>query len=206
MIVQKRSIMLLSMKMKMKVRRPPPMTSTAIEVLDLLFWKVHRILDLEGVSILQWAFMHRAFLHESGVAFNAILKATGDSKDNVRRAARALEKANIGRVTADPSDGRARIFVLTKLGRRRTLHLWEAIKAELLASVGAREIFSKRAERFTRHMWHASMYLASGDLASKETTDDRDHNRVAVPDNSLRYVEVPKKTRSLFVDSREVPF
>ena len=196
--------MLLSMKIN--ARRPPPMTSTAIEVLDLLFWKVHRILDVESVSILQWAFMHRGYLHERGVPFNAILKATGDSKDNVRRAARSLEKANFGKVIADPSDGRARMFVLTKLGRERTLHLWEAFRAELLASVGAREIFSKRAERFTRHMWHASMYLASGDLANEEMADDRDYNRVAVPDNSLRYVELPKKTRSLFIDSEEGPF
>jgi DNA-binding MarR family transcriptional regulator len=180
------------------------MTSTTIEVLDLLFWKVHRILDQNGVSILQWAFMHRGFLHERGVSFNAILKATGDSKDNVRRAARSLEKASVGKVIADPSDRRARIFVLTKLGRGRTLHLWEAFKAELLASVGAREIFSKRAERFTRHMWHASMYLASGDIASRELADDRCDNRVAAPDNSLRYVEMPKKTKPLFIDSEKV--
>lgn len=198
--------MLLSMKIS--ARRPPPMTSTAIEVLDLLFWKVHRILDVDGVSILQWAFMHRGFLHERGVSFNAILKATGDSKDNVRRAARSLEKAKVGKVIADPSDGRARIFVLTKLGRRRTLDLWEAFRAELLASVGAREIFSKRAERFTRHMWHASVYLASGDITTKDLADDRIENRTAVPDNSLRYVELPKRTESpsIDIDREKVPF
>ena len=178
---------------------------TALEVLDLLFWKLHRILDVEGVSILQWAFMQRAFLHDTGVSFIAILKATGDSKDNVRRAARSLEKADVGEVISDPSDGRARIFILTKHGRRRTLHVWEAMKAEMLASVGAREIFSMRAKRFTRHLWHASIYLASGDLAKEEMINDRNYNRAAIPDNSLRYVELPKKTRSLFVDSKKVP-
>jgi len=178
----------------------------AIELLDLLFWKMHRILDREGVSILQWAFLNRGIQLERGVPFNAILRATGDSKDNVRRAARSLEKAKVGKVMADPNDGRARIFVLTKFGKRRTLHLWQAFRTELLASVGAREIFSKRAERFTRHMWHASMYLASGDLASKEMADDRNYNRVAVPDNSLRYVELPKKKTSLFIDPPKEPF
>ncbi|HMH15676.1 MAG TPA: hypothetical protein VK578_21430 [Edaphobacter sp.] len=188
------------------------MTYTAIEFLDLLFWKVHRILDLEGVSILQWAFMHRGFLFEKGVPFNWILEATGESKDNVRRAARSLVKANVGKVIADPSDRRARIFILSKLGRKRTLHLWEAFKAELLASVGAREIFSKRAERFTRHMWHASIYLASGDLATQELIDDRTDNRAAVPDNSLRYVELPMRAKSPFlevekvIDPNKVPF
>ena len=88
------------LSMKMSARRPPPMTSTVIEVLDLLFWKVHRILDQEGVSILQWAFMHRAALHEKGVPFSAVLKATGDSKDNVRRAARSLEEANSSALNA----------------------------------------------------------------------------------------------------------
>jgi DNA-binding MarR family transcriptional regulator len=196
--------MLLSMRMR--ARTPPPMTSTAIEVLDLLFWKLHRILDLEHVSILQWAFMHRAYLHERGVPFAAVLRATADSKDNVRRAARSLEKARLGRVVADRCDRRARVFVLTKLGRKRTLDLWEAFRAELLASVGAREIFSKRAERFTRHMWHASMYLVSGDLANKQMADGRADNRVAVPDNSLRYVELPKRMGSPIVDLEKIPF
>jgi hypothetical protein len=55
-------------------------------------------------------------------------------------------------------------------------------------------------------MWHASIYLASGDLAGKEIVDDRKYNRAAVPDNSLRYVELPKRTRALFAEQEEVPF
>ena len=199
------------LSMKMSARRPPPMTSTAMEVLDLLYWKVHRILDLEGVSVLQWAFMHRAALHENGVTFSAVLKATGDSKDNVRRAAKSLEEAKVGKVIEDPNDRRARIFVLNKFGKRRTLHLWEVFKAELLASVGAREIFSKRAVRFTRHLWHASEYLAAGDLAVQEMADEREDNRAAIPDDSLRFVEMPKHAKSPFVeeeivDPNKVPF
>jgi DNA-binding MarR family transcriptional regulator len=182
------------------------MAYLAVEFLELLFWKLHRILDKEGVSILQWAFMHRAFLQERGVPFTAILEAKGDSKDKVRRAAKSLEEAKVGRVIADPRDGRARLFVLTNLGRRRTLHVSKAFKAELLVSVGAREIFSKRVQRFTRHMWHASIYLASGDLADQELSDDRDRNRAAVADDSLRYVELPKPAPSLFIDPEKVPF
>jgi DNA-binding MarR family transcriptional regulator len=191
--------------MKSKTRKPPPMVHTALEFLDLLFWKLHRILDQEGVSMLQWAFMQRASLDDNGVPFIAILKATGDSKSNVRRAAKFLEEARVGKVIADPRDGRARIFILTKLGGRRTRHIMEAFKAELLASVGAREIFSKRAQQFTRHMWNASIYLASGDLAAKEMVDDRSYNRATVSDNSLRYVELPKRARSMFIDLEKVP-
>jgi DNA-binding MarR family transcriptional regulator len=190
--------MLLSMKPK--ALKPPPLVHTALEFLDLLFWKLHRVLDHEGVSMLQRAFMQRAFLDDNGVPFIAILKATGDSKSNVRRAAKFLEEAGVGKVIADPRDGRARIFILTKLGGRRTRHIMDAFKAELLASVGAKEIFSKRAQRFTRHMWHASIYLASGDLAEKEMVDDRNYNRATVSDNSLSYVELPKRAGNLFID------
>jgi DNA-binding MarR family transcriptional regulator len=192
--------------MKLKARKPAPLVYTALEFLDLLFWKLHRILDQEGVSMLQWAFMQRASLDDNGVPFCAILKATGDSKDNVRRAGKFLEQARVGKVIPDPSDGRARIFILTELGRRRTRHIIAAFKAELLASVGAREIFSKRARLFTRHMWHASVYLATGDLATKEMIDDRKYNRSAISDDSLRYVELPTRAKSPFIDSENVPF
>ncbi|MGA8089152.1 MAG: hypothetical protein WCA10_17895 [Terracidiphilus sp.] len=198
--------------MKRKSCSLQSMVTTAQEFLDLLFWKLHRILDREGVSVLQWAIMQRALEHESGVRLSVILKATADTKDNVRRAAKSLQDANVGKVIVDPRDGRARIFILTKLGRRRTLHVQETFQAKLLASIGAREIFSKRAAQFTRHMRNASIYLASGDLADKELVNDRDYNRVAVPDNSLRYVELPKRATSPFSDlekainPNEVPF
>ena len=192
--------------MKRKTFRPPPMVSMAQEFLDLLYWKLHSILDQEGVSVLQWAFMQRALQGDNSVPFKVILKATGGTKDNARRAAKSLQDENVGWVITDPNDGRARIFVLTKFGRKRAIHIQEAFKEELLVSVGAREIFSDRAQRFTRHMWHASIYLASGDLAEKEIIEDRRYNRTAVPDNSLRYVELPKSNKQLLKEPEEVPF
>jgi DNA-binding MarR family transcriptional regulator len=186
---------------------PPPMIYVAHEFLDQLFWKLHRILDKEGVSVLQWAIMLRSYLDEGGVSYSAIRKATGHPLDNVRRAAEFLQASKLGKVIVDPKDKRARIFILNKRGKDRTRCVNEAFKADLLVAVGAREIFSKRAQQFTRHMWHASIYLASGDVASKELDDDRIDNRAAVPDNSLRYVELPKQARAPFlIDLEKVPF
>ena len=179
----------------------------AHEFLDQLFWKLDRILDKEGVSVLQWAIMLRSYVAEGGVPYSAIRKATGQSLDNVRRAAEFLQVSKLGKVIIDPKDRRARIFILNARGKRRARCVNEALKADLLVSVGAREIFSKRAQRFTRHMWHASIYLASGDVATKELDDDRIDNRAAVPDNSLKYVELPKQARApFFIDLEKVPF
>jgi len=178
----------------------------AHEFLDQLFWKLHRILDKEDISVLQWAIMLRSYVNEGGVSYRAIRKATGHSLDNVRRAAEFLQASKLGKVIIDPKDKRARIFILNTRGKNRARCVNEAFKGDLLVSVGAREIVSKRAQRFTRHMWHASIYLASGDFASKELIDDRYNNRVAVPDNSLRYVELPKRARSPFINSEKVPF
>jgi hypothetical protein len=47
------------------------MTSTSIEVLDVLYWKLHRILEPEHVSILQWV--------EPGVVKTGIVHASGFS-------------------------------------------------------------------------------------------------------------------------------
>jgi hypothetical protein len=49
-------------------------------------------------------------------------------------------------------------------------------------------------------MWHASIYLAPGDIASQELDDDRDYNRAAVADNSLRYGEMPNRAKSPLMD------
>jgi DNA-binding MarR family transcriptional regulator len=182
------------------------MIDTVQEFLDLLFWKFHRILEQEGVSELQWAFMHRASLVGMGVSFSAIRKATGESMSNARRAANSLEEANVGHVTVNPVDRRERLFSLTKLGKRRTNHVQEAFKAELLKSIGVREIFSKRALKFTEIVSQASYYLASGDLAKKKLRVLRGQNRAAVPDDSLRYEEMPKRVRALFIEPEKVPF
>jgi hypothetical protein len=184
----------------------PPIVYLAHEFLDQLFWKFHRVLDQEGLSVLQWAIMLRSYIDEGGVNFSAVRKATGQPLDNVRRAAEFLETSKLGKVAIDRKDKRARIFILNARGKNRAHCVNEAFKAELLVSVGAREIFSKRAQRFARHMWHASIYLASGDIAMRELVDDRINNRATVPDNSLRYVELPKRARSPFNDLDGVPF
>jgi DNA-binding MarR family transcriptional regulator len=183
-----------------------PLIEIAQEFIDLLFWKFHRILDQEGVSELQWAFMQRASRDTSSVPFSVIRTVTGESMSNVRRAASSLEEANVGKVEVNPADRRERIFTLTKLGRRRANHVREAYKAELLTSIGAREIFSKRVLKFTELLSHASFYLASGDLAKKELRVLRGQNRSAVPDDSLRYGELPKRAKALFVEPEKVPF
>jgi len=186
------------------------MVYTAQEFLDLLSWKLHRILEQEGVSELHWAFMQRALLNGGDVPFSVIRRATGESIDKVRRAAKFLEEANVGKVEVNPKDRRGRFFVLTKLGRRRTLHVNDAFQAELLRSVGAREIFSNRVSKFTRHMWLASCYLASGDLADEELIDSRSHNRASILDYSLRYVEADAEPKRIFIDPEadheNVPF
>ena len=182
------------------------MTYMAEEFLDLLFWKLHRILDQEGISMLHWALMQRAFDDSSGVRTSETMKATGEDKDNVRRAAEFLEESDLGKVIVDPKDRRKRRFVLGARGKVRTLRIHEAFKAELLVSMGAKEIFSKRVQRFNLHMWRASGYLSSGDLANKGMIDLRMYNRAAMPDDSLRYVEMPKRVRTLFTEPEKVPF
>jgi DNA-binding MarR family transcriptional regulator len=129
------------------------MIYVAYEFLDQLFWKLHRILDKEGVSVLQWAIMLRSYVDAGGVPYSAIRKATGQTSDNVRRAAEFLQASKLGKVIIDPKDKRARIFILNTRGKNRARSVNEAFKADLLVSVGAREIFSKRARLFTRHMW-----------------------------------------------------
>jgi hypothetical protein len=148
----------------------------------------------------QWAILLRSYVAKGGVPYSAVRKATGHSLDNVRRAAEFLESSKLGKVVIDPKDRRARIFILNTRGKHRARRVNEAFKAERLASVGARELFSKRAQRFTRHMWHASIYLAPGDIASQELDDDRDYNRAAVADNSLRYGEMPNRAKSPLMD------
>jgi hypothetical protein len=179
-------------------RKVSSMVSTALEFLDILSWKFHRILNEEGISELHWAFMQRAVLDSKGVRFNAIMAETGEPKDNVRRAASFLQENKVGKVSPDSRDNRARIFKLSELGRRRTEHIMNVFKEELLASVGAREIFSNRARLFTRHMGNASCYLASGDLAGKNLKDRRRSNREEIPDDSLRFVGSSKRPRVLF--------
>jgi DNA-binding MarR family transcriptional regulator len=183
-----------------------PMIWLVEEMLDLFVWRLNRILDEEGVTLLQWAFMQRAAGRRGGVPFSAILKATGESKDNVRRAADSLEKLGVGTVTPDPRDRRARIFRLTRRGTRRAVHIRESFERDLLNLVGAREVLSKRVRNFERHLRNASGYLASGDLANTHLRAQRSENRASIPDDSPHFVPLDSG-RSVFIpEDHEPPF
>jgi hypothetical protein len=55
-------------------------------------------------------------------------------------------------------------------------------------------------------MWRASGYLSSGDMANKGMIDFRMYNRAAMPDDSLKYHELPQRMRALFTEPDKVPF
>jgi DNA-binding MarR family transcriptional regulator len=167
---------------------PPFMIYVVQEFLELLYWKLRQVLDREGISMLQWAFIQRALDVRDGVSFGQIIEVTGESKDNVRRAAASLK--GFANVVVDPEDRRARKLVLTKRGRRRAGFIMMRFEKEMLKLLGAREAFSRRAEEFKELLWDASAYLAPGDRASKETIARSKENRGLIPDDSLRFGEV----------------
>ena len=181
----------------------PPMVSLVEEMLDRLFWALNRILDQEGISVLQWAFMLRALDRRNGVSFSSIQQASGESKDNVRRAAESLKDYGVGIVTPDPRDRRARIFSLTNLGRRRAMAVRIAFEEELLRLVGAREELSERVKGFTQGLWDATLYLDSADLASKNLIEQRTKNRDSIFDTSLDFVPLDKPKRSALIQEGE---
>jgi DNA-binding MarR family transcriptional regulator len=164
---------------------PHLMIHVVQEFLELLYWKLRQVLDREGISMLQWAFMQRALDYRDGVSFSQVIEVTGESKDNVRRAAASLE--NFANVVVDPDDRRARKLVLTKRGRKRTKLVMMHFEREMLNLLGARDYDSKRAEQFKWLLWDASAYLAPGDLASEETIALSQENRKLIRDDSLRY-------------------
>jgi DNA-binding MarR family transcriptional regulator len=157
------------------------------EFLEPLHWKLNAVLDREGISMLQWAFMHRALDRPDGVPFGEIMKATGESKDNVRRAAASLQ--GFADVLVDPEDRRARKLVLTKRGRKRTRLVFMRFEQELLKMLGARETFSQRAEEFKHVLWDASAFLDPRYMAHREAILRSQQNRNLLPDDSLKYVQ-----------------
>jgi len=167
---------------------PPFMIYVVQEFLELLYWTLWQVLDREGISMLQWAFMQRALDRPNGVSFSHIIEVSGESKDNVRRAAASL--AGFADVVVDPEDRRARKLVLTKRGRRRVRFIMMRFEKEMLKLLGAREAFSQRAEEFKELLWDASAYLVPGDLASEETIVRSEENREQIPDDSLLFVEI----------------
>jgi DNA-binding MarR family transcriptional regulator len=157
------------------------------EFLEPLHWKLNAVLDREGISMLQWAFMYRALDKPDGIEFGEIMKVTGESKDNVRRAAAALE--GFADVVVDPKDRRARKLVMTKRGKRRTRLVFMRFEQELLKMLGARETISQRAEEFKRVLWDASAFLDPSYMAHREAILRSQQNRQLIPDDSLKYVQ-----------------
>jgi len=175
--------------MKTYKAEPAPffMIEIVQEFVELLYWRLQKVLDREGITMLQWAFMQRALVLRDGVPFRTILEVTGGSKDNVRRAAASL--IGFASIVVDPNDRRARRFVLTRRGKRRANQVMKRFEREMLNLLGARDWDSNRAEQFKRLLWDASAYLAPGDLASTETIARSIENRKLIPDDSLRFVE-----------------
>ena len=140
------------------------------------------------ISALEWAFMQRA-LHGygRGVPFSAIIGATGQFKDNVRRAADSLRRRGYGVVIPDPEDRRARLFKLTKRGENLTRHIKGAFEQEMLRLLGARHRVSGRVRGFNRHLWHATGFFKSGDLANAILIAHREDNR----SDSRRHTSTP---------------
>jgi DNA-binding MarR family transcriptional regulator len=175
--------------MKTYKNQPAPysVVEVAQEILELLYWKLNKILDREGITMLQWAFMQRALEERDGVSFSHIIEVTGESKDNVRRAAASL--GVVADVVVNPSDRRARKLVLTKLGRKRARMVFMRFEKELLSLLGATADFSQRAQQFRTLLWDASAYLAPSDLASNETIARSEENRERIHDDSLQFGE-----------------
>jgi DNA-binding MarR family transcriptional regulator len=183
------------------------MISVVQEFLELLYWKLQQVLDREGISMLQWAFIQRAHECKDGIPFSHMIEVTGESKDNVRRAAAALR--GFASVVVDPNDRRARRLVLTKRGRRRFGIVMVRFEKEMFRLLGARDERSQRVKDFKYLLWDASAYLAPSDLAREESIARSAENRENTPDNSLVYVE-EDPAKSVWIwkepETDEIPF
>ena len=179
--------------MKSHKAEPAPLYAVPVanEFLEQLYWTLNRVLDRDGISMLQWAFMQRALDDRDGIPFRRIIEVTGESKDNVRRAAAKL--TDFAEVIVDPKDGRARKLVLTKRGRKRARIIMGRFEIELFKLLRARDERSERVRKFKRLLWDANAYLAPSDLASDETTARSQENRRLFPDTSLNYTEEDPK-------------
>jgi DNA-binding MarR family transcriptional regulator len=187
-----------------KSRRPAllPMVNQVQQTLDILFWTLNRVLDDDGITVLQWAFLQRAYLSSRGVVpFSAVMTATGQSKNNVRRAAAFLRESGLGEVIKNPDDHRARIFKLSRRGRAQTFRIEEKIDAKLRKLLGANPEQSKRANEFNWALWFASGFLPPGDL-----TDMAIYQANSLKDDTpLNLAPLPKRVRPLS-DPEQIPF
>jgi DNA-binding MarR family transcriptional regulator len=171
-----------------KTEPAPLLMITAVqEFFEQLHWKFARVLDREGISMLQWAFMQRAFDERNGIPFSLIIEVTGETKDNVRRAAAKLQ--GFADVITNPRDRRAKNVVLTRRGRSRTRLIMGRLEKEMFKLLGARDERSDRVSDFKQLLWDASAYLVPSDLADEEMTERWVQHRLIFPDTSLNYVE-----------------
>jgi DNA-binding MarR family transcriptional regulator len=187
-----------------KSKKPPlpPMVNQVQQLLDILGWALNQVLDHQGIKVLHWAFMQRASQWPGGVSFSAVMKATGQSKDNVRRAAKFLEESKLGKVKPDTSDHRARIFVLNEKGRKQTSRIEETFEAKLLVLLGANLVWSNRVREFNWDLWCASGFLPPGDLANLQL-----YQRADLPDDTRGFFPEPKHIGPLpDTNPNEIPF
>lgn len=192
--------MLLSMK-RLKGPRPPGMLDQVEQFMDVVYWTVSRRLDKQGITTLHWAIMQHGYRNGGRVGFTQVFKATGESKSNVRRAAKFLEISGLGIVSVDPSDKRARVFSLSARGTRKTSQIRAEIESDLLKLIGAREVVSQRVREFTKHLWHASGFIPPGDL-----TNLSQYKKAELPDNSPRFVPDTAAARPSAATSDEMPW
>lgn len=170
------------------------------QLLDILFWALNEVLDDQGITMLQWAFMQRAYRASRGVPFSTVMKATRQSKDQLRRAANFLQGSGLGKVTASPKDGRARIFELNARGRRKTSEIEQKLEAKLLTLLGANLVTSNRVREFKLNLWCACSFLPPGDLA-----DLKLYGRSELVDDTRGFYPEPKLVKRLR-NLGEIPF
>ena len=170
------------------------------QLLDILFWALNEVLDDQGITMLQWAFMQRAYMASRGVPFSTVMKATRQSKDQLRRAANFLQGSGLGKVTASPKDGRARIFELNAKGRKQVSQIEQKLEAKLLTLLGAKLLISKRVQEFKWDLFCASGFLPPGDLA-----DLKLYFKQGMVDDTRGFYPEPKLVLPLR-NPEEIPF
>jgi DNA-binding MarR family transcriptional regulator len=169
------------------------------QTLDTLYWPLRKVLEEEGLSVLEWAILQRARRAHGGVRFADVIKATGQLKVNVRRAALSLANSGLGEVIVVPTDHRARIFRLSQRGRNRMKYVEENFQALMLSLIGANLKSSQRVKEFTRYLLTASGFLPPGDLADRSS-----YQRWDMPDDTLGLEPEPVHPRPIPIPRMDV--
>jgi hypothetical protein len=121
------------------------------------------------------------------------MQATGQSKATCGGPQSFLRSPNWeGRVKPDPSDRRARFFILNERGRKQTSRIEEAFEAKLLVLLGANLACSNRVKEFNWDLWCASGFLPPRDLANLQL-----YQRAEMPDDTRGFFPEPKRVGPL---------